>query len=55
MTALLPDIFDIQLMPKLVYFSERESVKPDTKQNRLLAVFPLNAMAIPNPRLLYSI
>jgi len=33
MTALVPDIFDIRLMLKLVYFSDGESVKLGAKQN----------------------
>jgi len=51
-TALVQYIFDIRLIPKLVYFSEREGVNLGVKQNRFLAVFPLNATDIPNPRLL---
>jgi hypothetical protein len=39
-------------MLKLIYFSNGEGVKLGAKKNRFLAVFPLNATAIPNHRLL---
>ncbi len=39
-------------MLKPVYFSDGKGVNLSMKQNRFLAVFPLNATAIPNPRLL---
>ena len=52
LSELMQDILDIRLMLKPVYFSDGKGVNLGMKQNRFLAVFPLNVTAIPDPRLL---
>ena len=52
MTTLMQAISNIRLMLKLVYFSNSKNVNLGVKQDRFLAVFPLNVPTIPDPRLL---